>query len=385
MKLRRGSAVIAAVIFGAATALAAPLHLKYVVIVSRHGVRAPTWTAERLNRYSAQPWPDFGVPPGYLTAHGRALMELLGGYYREWLLNEGLLGREACAGARRVYARADTDERTLESGRALAEALAPGCGIAVHSADRGRKDELFSGTGGRGTPARGMLVAPAALDELNTVLGGQRVPASEAGAASSLAEDLLLEYANGFSGKDLGWGRLNERNLERILGLHADYAETTRRAPEVARPRGSNLLAHVLASMEQAASGKATSGALGKPGDAVLILMGHDTNISNLSGMLGIWWHLPGYPANETPPGGALIFSLWQDSAGRHVVRTQYLAQTPGQMHDATPLDLSAPPATENILVAGCAAADCEWSAFDRILKKAIDPRFAMMDDHHQM
>src|SRR5262245_57016551 len=41
--------------------------LKYTLIVTRHGVRAPTWTPERLNEYSSSPWPDFGVPPGNLT------------------------------------------------------------------------------------------------------------------------------------------------------------------------------------------------------------------------------------------------------------------------------------------------------------------------------
>jgi len=376
---------LAAAVLGAAAALAAPLHLKYVVIVSRHGVRAPTWIAERLNRYSAEPWPDFQVPPGYLTPHGLALMELLGAYYREWFLKEGLLGREACGDAQRVYAWADTDQRTVESGRALAETLAPGCGITVHSAPKGEKDRLFSGAGERRAPAKDIQIAPAALGELNTVLGGQGVPASEASVASSLAEDLLLEYTNGFSGTELGWGRLDARMLDRILRLHADHLEATRRDPEVARARGSNLLAHLLASIEQAASGKATPNALGRPGDAVLILMGHDTNISNISGMLGISWHLPGYPANETPPGGALILSLWANSAGRRVVRTQYLAQTLDQMHDAIRLSLSAPPAIEKISVPGCAAADCGWSAFERVVKQAIDPKFVLMDSNHQM
>lgn len=55
--------------------------LQQVVIVTRHGVRAPTWTPERLNQYSAAQWPDFSVPPGYLTPHGRALMKLMGEFY----------------------------------------------------------------------------------------------------------------------------------------------------------------------------------------------------------------------------------------------------------------------------------------------------------------
>jgi 4-phytase/acid phosphatase len=40
------------------------------------------------------------------------------------------------------------------------------------------------------------------------------------------------------------------------------------------------------------------------------MLCGHDTNLSNLSGMLGLSLKLPGYQPDDTPPGGALVFSL---------------------------------------------------------------------------
>jgi len=36
-------------------------------------------------------YPDFGVPPGYLTEDGRQAENLLGGYYRQYLLHEHLL------------------------------------------------------------------------------------------------------------------------------------------------------------------------------------------------------------------------------------------------------------------------------------------------------
>jgi hypothetical protein len=69
--------------------------------------------------------------------------------------------------------------------------------------------------------------------------------------------------------------------------------------------------------MEQAATGKEVPGALDPLGTSVLIVSGHDTNLSNLSGMLGLSWRLPGYQPNDTLPGGALIFSLWQRSKFR--------------------------------------------------------------------
>jgi hypothetical protein len=91
---------------------------------------------------------------------------------------------------------------------------------------------------------------------------------------STFSEDLLLEYAEGMKGPALGWGRLTREQLERVLEIHAVYADLMRRTPYLARARGSNLLAHVLRSLDQAASGKPIRGALGKPGDEILLLIG---------------------------------------------------------------------------------------------------------------
>ena len=157
------------------------------MIVSRHGVRSPTWENARLNEYSAEPWPEWEVPPGNLTPHGRTLIRLMGSYYREWLAGEHLFRADGCRDASRVYIRADKDQRTLETGRAFAESLLPGCGIVVHSQTDGQSDPLFSGAG---TPDPERMLAAvrerlgpdpqklatdhrAALDALQAILRGK--------------------------------------------------------------------------------------------------------------------------------------------------------------------------------------------------------------------
>ncbi len=386
------------------------LELKYVAIVSRHGVRSPTWDNARLDAYSAEPWPRWDVPPGNLTARGRKLIELMGRYYREWLAGEHLLRAGGCQDASRVYIHADKDQRTRETGRALAETLAPGCGVTVHSQADGRPDPLFSGAG---TPDPERMLAAvcdrlgkdplklagehrAALDALQSIL---RNPAVEPTATSvtmkgksleltgplatgsTFSEDLLLEYANGMEGADLGWGRLTRETLERALEIHMIYADLMRRTPYLARARGSNLLAHILHSLQQAETGKQTAGALGKPGDTVLLLAGHDTNLSNLSGMLGLSWKLAGYQQDDTPPGGALIFSLWRDAgSGRYSVKLRYMAQSLDQMRYLTPLSLAAPPEGQDVALPGCAAAGCPWQTARQAMEKAIDARFIAKD-----
>jgi len=402
-----------------------PSQLRYVVIITRHGVRSPTWNADRLNQYSTAPWPAWGVPPGNLTSHGRALIRLMGSYYREWLLRDGLLHQQGCADAKRVYVYADTDERTLDTGRALAETMLPGCTADVHSQTSGRKDPLFDPLEtGLAKPdwaiaaqaVRERLSDPsgrfrdmhrAAFETLESVLAGEgsapqkrleppdeiRVSVTGKGVqlnepwsvASTLGEDLLLEYTEGMQHEDLGWGRLDADALFRILELHAVYADLMRRSSYLARARGSNLLYHVLQSMQQAATGKAATGALDRSGNAVLIVSGHDTNLSNLSGMLGLSWRLPGYQAEDTPPGGALVFSIWQrPSTAEYFVRAQYLAQTLEQMRNATPLTLAAPPAEDDVSIPGCESANatsgCSWDVFAKVIERAIDQWFVPME-----
>jgi 4-phytase/acid phosphatase len=117
--------------------------LKFVVIVSRHGVRSPTGKLDQLNQYSRQPWPVWSVPPGYLTEHGAQLMAIFGAYDRQQLAAEGLLATSGCADASHIRIVADSDQRTRETGKALAAGLAPGCVIEVSALPEGTADPLF--------------------------------------------------------------------------------------------------------------------------------------------------------------------------------------------------------------------------------------------------
>jgi 4-phytase / acid phosphatase len=388
--------------------------LQYVVIVSRHGVRSPTWENARLNAYSAEPWPQWPVPPGNLTPHGYRLIQMMGAYYRQWLRAEHLLSASGCQDAPHIYIRSDTEQRTRETGRAFAESLLPDCAIEAHAQPDGERDPLFSGFG---TPDRQKMLAAVrerlgadpqklvadhrvALKTLQSIVGGKPLEAATVGVTpegrsleltgpfatgSTFSEDLLLEYAEGMKGRDLGWGRLTRDRLERVLEIHAVYADLMRRTPYLARARGSNLLAHVLRSLDQATSGKPIGGALGRPGDEVLLVAGHDTNLSNLSGMLGLSWKLQGYQPDDTPPGGALIFSLWRDPAGQYSLKLRYVAQSLDQMRNALmrgadKLSLAAPPESEDVALPGCPSSGCPWDAARRAIEKAIDPEFVAKD-----
>jgi 4-phytase/acid phosphatase len=390
--------------------------IKYALIVSRHGVRSPTWDAARLNDYSTQTWPDWGVAPGELTPHGRAGVKLMGAYYREWLSKAGLFGATGCRDAARIYIHADAEQRTRETGRAFAESLLPGCEIPVAMEASG-KDPLFGGVGKADPALTGKAerdrLGPAAevltkyklnFDALSYILTGggsahqslmgpaqaeagdgaaADIPAPLA-TASTLSEVFLLEYAEGMPESSLGWGRLTKERLLQVLELHEAYADVARRTPYVARTKGSNLLAHILASLEQAVSDKPVPGALGKPGGALAILAGHDTNLSNLSGMLDLSWKVPGQVPDDTPPESALVFSLWREGAGGEwFVKLEFVTPSLDQMRHLEKLTPDSPPARVPVAIPSCgsprADGGCPWQAFRAAIQKAIDPKFTDM------
>jgi 4-phytase/acid phosphatase len=401
--------------------------LKFVVIVSRHGVRSPTGRADQINSYSRQPWPVWSVPPGYLTEHGAKLMTLFGRYDRELFAAEGLLVADGCADANAIRIIADSDQRTRETGKALAAGLAPGCDVAVTALPEATHDPLFHPLqAGVGNPDK--LVATAAvegriganpkqlveayrpqLESLENVLMGDGsdqkcqkskspavqslfdVPASIApgkgdhavelsmplSLASTMAEDLLLEYAEGMDACNVGWGHVDKVRLSELMQLHEAHEDLAQRTQYVARAQSSNLLQPILDSMTQAAGGKAFAKSLIAANDKVLILVGHDTNIANIAGALGISWVIDGR-RDDTPPGGALEFELWKDGAGQYSVRLFYTAQTLDQMRNATPLSPQNPPERVPVFIPSCSRADfsCDWQSFDTAMTTAIDPDF---------
>ena len=94
-----------------------------------------------------------------------------------------------------------------------------------------------------------------------------------------MAEDMLLEYSEGMESSKVGWGSVDLNKLRALMQLHTANVDIIRRAPYVARVQSSNLLFHLLKSMEQAKTGQPIAGTLTRPGDRLLILSGHDGNI----------------------------------------------------------------------------------------------------------
>lgn len=336
-----------------------------IVVLSRHGVRSPTQNRTTLEQWSSKTWPRWPVRYGYLTERGSELVTAQWKAIRPTLAEQGFLPENACPVLASYSLIADKDQRTRETAIAIFEGLAPGCGIKPQSgtsydalfhpsesdlaalntekvlADMKRRvDQLNSDPSAIAAlnriqeitdccgPALCTRIAhenTCSLTELSsrTSLDRRKNKPEISGKwpiASSIAEIMLLEYAQ-WPDRNAGWGQVNETVLKQIVPLHDKVFDAVNRTPALAKAGGSRLLK----AIEQAL--------LSDTAPALSFFVGHDTNIANIGGLLGINWNVPEQGSNPTPPGGFLTFELWQIADGNREVRVNYHAPAFSSLH----------------------------------------------------
>lgn len=390
----------AAVTLVAGPAAATP-HLERVVVVMRHGVRPPTQNNADIAKYAAQPWPEWPVAPGDLTPHGGETVRLMGETLRAAYRGARLLPPSGCAGADQVTVWADgADERTQKTGEILAEALQPGCGLKAAWSDAKPRDPIFGGSQApecRVDPDRakaslaaalagpaGRIETTAAVARLQAILapnacsGGPgtclTVPPPSAGMASvfppsaGLAEDILLEYADGKPLSQVGWGRASAADIAAIMPVHERAFAVIRDEPDLDAARGAQMVRVILGALAgQPVSGGPRSG----PDLKLLGLAGHDTNLILMAGVFGLEWTLPAEP-DATAPSTALAFELWQDG-GKAYVRPVIYYETLDQLRTLTPRRARALPLTFKDCASGPMGA-CPLEALRRRAEALLPP-----------
>jgi 4-phytase / acid phosphatase len=385
--------------------------IEAVVLLSRHGVRSPLESEIRNNRFNSDPWPQWSVPEGDLTPHGALLLRQMGHYEGE---RYGSILARGCS----LYAVANNTERTIASARAVLAGLMPQCKIAVMHMPNGKLDPLFEDSAQESKIDRARLVtairgelgghplwwsddsrrqlaslqkilngskqAPRQLlNEPSVVVGdpqGRLTIRTPLAVSADFAEHFLLQYTEGFPTQKVGWGRVSLNELKDLMTLNQRYHDFVLRTPYYAKAAGSDLAVHIDSALRQAA-GTAPADSNWSNGAKFVLLVGHDSNLSWLGGLLQLQWKFPDAPQNGTPPGSALAFELYRvPSEAEPRVRVFYLSQTLSQMRVATPLSLRNPPLAVPVFVPGCSQADrfmsCSLANFHRAVQEAVDSDF---------
>lgn len=395
-----------AVSLGAASAAprdTSDLTVDRVVLVMRHGVRPPTKDPAMPAGTAIEEWPQWPVNPGWLTLHGAEAVAGLGLSDARTFRKAGLLPAEGCPAAGSIRVVADSDQRTIATAEAWLGALAPHCGLTAEHRPQDEQDPLFSAietgvtgwdsskadaavlaaAGPGGLAARNAEVQALAM-RLNAVLCAEANMAAKSTCgitsqptglksatatsrpklsgmidkASTAAQILLLEYAEGKPMKDVGWGRATAADITAFSRFHAlEFALLARPKP-IAAANFSTLAPIV----EQGLSGPAR----------ITMISAHDTNVANLGGLLDVHWQITGFASDDPAPGGALVIERVHDGAGKSLVRLSYRAQ---------PLDriraggVEAAEGVENVPLqpAGCSVPGrpglCTLEQFDRLVE----------------
>jgi 4-phytase/acid phosphatase len=395
----RATAALLAV--AATPALAAPYTVERVAILMRHGVRPPTKDPAMPAGFAADAWPSWTVKPGYLTDRGAKAVATLGRADRAALAAETLLAGTGCPAKGAIALISDSDQRTIATGDAWAAGFAPGCPIANAHKPQDEPDPIFGAIEMglveydpkaadaaiiAALPPGGIVAVETAerkhLARLDAILCGNAkascglsavrsdIAPAKPGArpkltgaldrGSTAAQILLLEYADGKPMTDVGWGRATAADVTALGSLHAtEFALLAR--PTYVAARNLAPIAKILRDALAAP----------KPGDArVTIVVGHDTNVANLGGLLDMHWTIPGFATDDPAPGGAILLTLLRDTAGNRFIRATYRAQPLNSIRT-----LKADVTTVMLDIPGCTRADhlCPAAAFHRLLGEAAE------------
>jgi len=388
---------IAALLIGT-IAGAAPkrvLVVERAVLVMRHGIRAPLDGEVPLDTRTGAPWPAWPVAESRITRHGVRALEQAAAYDRRLLAARGLMTPNGCpAGLVRI--RSNSSDRTIASGQAYAEGLAPGCDLAIEHKPLGTADAIFEPlraratafdaraaiasinreTGGMAALARRHGAALARLDQVLGCTSVERgcvpagtptVSASADGhdlvlagpirAASGIAQVLLLQEVEGLPRESVGWGRADPATIEQLGALHAALFAVYTHPAYMAAHQAAVLGREVLAS-------------LSSTGPRLTVFMGHDTNVTALAAAFRVDLEAPGYATNDVPPGGALLIERLRDaSTGARFVRVSYRTQSPETLRG-----LGQSASLVALRIPGCASLVCPAATFSRRLVSHLAP-----------
>jgi glucose-1-phosphatase len=400
------------------------LELQQVLIMSRHGIRAPLVNyGDVLAESTTHTWPKWQTEGGLLTPKGGQVEEHMGHYFRAWLAKTQLVPAAQCPTAGQVFSYANSLPRTIDTAKHFISGAFPGCDLSVvNRVEIGKMDPVFNpiitaevndkfktdalnsvnqhaGEGGidglnqRLKPNYQLLQN--IMDYQNSKVCKQDKQCDLASQPSSVvltqgkepgitgplrmatgaADAFMLQYYEGFPMKDVAWGKIKTSEqwtqLETIKNM---YHETLFGSPAIAANAAKPLLTFIAGALNKdyAKSEDQQSAQKAK----LALLVGHDSNIASLLAALKTKdYTLPGQ-YERTPISGAVVFQRWHDKkTDKDLMKIEYVYPTAKQIRNNTPLSLKNPPQRVTLQIEGCETDKqgfCPMDTFTQVLQKDL-------------
>ncbi len=357
--------------------------LASMVVLSRHNIRSPlSGNGSALGDLTSHAWFPWTSAPSELSLRGGQLETMMGQFFGQWLMKEGLIPSKDTflpkEGEMRFYA--NSMQRTIATAQYFSSGMLPVANVTIeHKYAPGKMDDVFnpqltfvseafraqamkeiSAMGGpkglqgindkirdnyrtlekvldlRDSPGAGKDGFDRFRDDdLQILLEVNQEPAMKGSLkkAVSASDAFILQYYEEPDIVKAGFGhKLTRREWEQIADIKHTYDETLFSAPSVA----VNIAHPLLREMSRE---------LARPGRKFAFLCGHDSNIVSVLAALNVEaYSLPGSLEKNAPIGSKLVIEKFMGRDGREYAAMSLVYQTAEQLRDRTPLTLDDPP-----------------------------------------
>lgn len=345
-----------------------------MVILSRHNIRSPiSGPGSVVSRITPHAWFDWSSVPGELSLRGGALEVEMGQFFREWLIGEGFIGKNAVPEAGSVRFYANSIQRTRATARAFAAGMFPMADIPVEQhTPLGTMDPVFNpvitkitdsflakahaeieAMGGLDAPVKAnyallekvlnMRKAPAAAHDtlsfsqfpstIRFEVNKEPIMGGGLKMATSASDALTLQYYEEPDAVKAGFGHnLSFGDWTALSGVKDWYQEMLFGVPSIAVNTSHPLLKELLSELRM-------------PGRRFAFLCGHDSNIGGiLAALRAEPYSAPLAIETKTPIGGKIVIQKFRGSDGRLYADLWLVYASAAQLRCLTLLGPSCPP-----------------------------------------
>ena len=355
--------------------------LEEMVILSRHNIRSPlSGNGSALGNLTPHSWFKWTSGPSELSLRGGQLETMMGQYFRQWLVKDGLMTENYLPkeGEMRFYA--NSMQRTIATAQYFSSGMLPVANVTIeHKYAPSKMDPVFnpqltfvsdafrtqamkeiSAMGGsKGLQGINdkldkeyrvlektldLKDSPIAKkegfnkfrnDDLKILLEVNKEPAMKGSLklANSASDAFILQYYEEADTTKAGFGhKLSQKEWEQVASVKDVYGDVLFTAPSVA----VNVAHPLLAEMNKE---------LSAPGRKFTFLCGHDSNIASVLAALDVEeYNLPNSIEKKTPIGSKLVVEKFAGKDGQEYAALSIVYQNTQQLRDRTALTLDNPP-----------------------------------------